>query len=1253
MLRHRIATIVIAMPLLLAPAEAASPWRFWTKADGLKQSVVSGVTADKTGKILVKFPDFSVEAFDGYQIAPVSKKSGYGRLFLSPNGDIWTFDATGINIRDARGMHHYPDSDITRFARTSTLLHTSAVAYPYYRGPEDRIDVAPLSKDLGIIMFPDRIVEWNRSTQRKRVVREAAGTGLGRFRDLSQARDGGIWIGGATGIAHLRKNGEAYQWTELPSPLPLTDLVNPAEGNDGEVLVSAQRSDGKRVLARFADGAWTQLYVGSGTQLKAWRGPEGGLWVQDERKILQLGDTPTRDLLGDRDINGLTAGVLAQPSRPFWLATTQGLARYSLPLWRTAPDLGWAETSVSVIAGDQQGRIWFVSGGYLGEIDHGKVRRFQLPSGRRTALLTERIAILDNGEVAMRAGSLADLAVFNPASGRFRLVRHPDGKEIGWIAARRAGNMWVQVFEKHAAGWNLESFDGTRFHPEGLPEFHDQMNLRALLDARNGDLWLGFSLAAGSNSFLGRIRNGKFQPLGKKDGFADTGVFAFLEKPDGRILIGGREKLTEYDGKAFHALKKADMIEGLALGRDGSIWTAAGSGIHRLRAGSQVTNTAEDGLPSTASRQVYSDTEGRIWAGTTRGISLFHPEADPDPPMTKIIDDRNLRETPPGGDVRLTFSGVDKWKFTAPDRLTFSWRMDGSEWSPFRSSQFVSFRHLHPGGHQFEVRAMDRNGNIEPVPAAYHVSVLFPWYLQKEVLVLAAIAMAVIFYLARMAWLHHRRVTWQSRHDPLTGLSNRNVFEANFQEAIAEARSSDAGVAMILLDLDRFKSVNDTLGHGAGDAFLREASARLQRTVRRQDTLARMGGDEFAILMPAIGGRAEAEAMAQRALDVLRQPYYIEAYELTGSASVGVSLFPDHGDDAATLQRLADVVMYQCKARNKDEYAVFDPDARGIDFRSAQMAGLIREALECEYFEINYQPVKDMTGRLLGLEALLRLRHPRYGTIAPNDFIGIAEDTGLIVRVGNWVLREACRQTAEWHREGHDWLGINVNVSAVQLAKRDFVESVTSVLRETGLNPRSLSLELTETALMQNPAACRSKIEQLRSMGIRIALDDFGTGYSSLSSLHLLPIDSLKIDRSFVVRIGETARGLAVVGKIVELGHEFGLEVVAEGVETETQLAALGAAGCNAVQGFLIGEPVSAKVAQVIVAADSRESARRMSRIRPDPGNGYTEVGEAARATGSAFSEASQRCSTAFPGTSITRYDTSARLTAAAIASAQ
>jgi len=1174
-------TILLFLALIaIPPAYAASPWRFWTKADGLSESVVFGLTADDAGRILVKGGDVpNINVLDGYQVTDIPGPHVYGRMLASPQKELWTFDTKGIDVHDASGWRTYPSGEITEFAGTSPMLRMPWFTYSVFRGLEDRMDVVPFGKDSGVIMFPNRLLEWNRVTGGKRLLKNVGQTGLGRFRDIQNSRDGGLWLTGEKGLARLWNVGGDYEWREFPAPAHRSDLVSPIEGDDGEAFVSAAEPDGKRVVLRFFNGAWKDIYVADATSLKGWRGPDGKIWVQKDRKIIQLDEgVRSGDADADRAIAGLITAVITQPDHSFWLGTTAGVARYSPPLWRTPREVAWADGAVSAITSDEQGRIWFLNGQFLIVNDHGTWNRFQLPSGAAEPTLTDNIVALESGDLVIRGNSLANLVVFNPRSKTFRLVPNPEGKRIGWMEKRRDGAIWIQVFQKNTENWNLDVFDGSRFLRGKYPAMAQLKDLKAILEARNGDIWL-----AATNS-LGVIRDTRLRIVGPKDGFSDTGVFSMVETADGRVILGGRDHVTQYDGRSFLTMYDTDLAESMCSDQNGTVWTASGSGIHRYRPGQLITNTNDDGLPATAVRKVYCDPQGRVWAGTSQGIGMYYPAADSDPPLTKIIDDRNLRETPPGGKVRLAFSGLDKWKFTSPDRLMFSWRMDNSPWSDFSAAQFASFESLRAGSHQFEVKAMDRNGNIDPSPAKYEFSVLLPWYRQGEFLIIVFVAGVIIAGLSRFAWRHHARLAFQGTHDPLTGLSNRAVFDLKFQDAISMARAENTQAAMILLDLDRFKPINDTLGHLVGDLFLKEVSARLRRSIRKQDTLARLGGDEFAVIMPRLLNRAEAERMAQQLLHVLRQPYHIESFDLTGSASIGVSLFPEHGQDTATLQRLADMAMYQWKAQNKDEYAIFDAEVNRLDFRSAQMAGMIREALENDFFRLHFQPLKLMDGDLVGFEALVRLQHPRLGLIPPDDFIGVAENTGLIVRVGNWVLLEACRQMVRWHATGHERLRINVNVSAVQLSKSDYAETVMSILRETGLTPSALTLEITETEMLHNWRESLGQIEQLRSLGITLALDDFGTGYSTLSSLESLPMDYIKIDRSFVARLTENAEsGLAVIGAITELAHKLGFEIVAEGIEFPYQLAALRSIGCDLFQGYLLGRPMPLQDAEVLL----------------------------------------------------------------------
>ena len=363
-----------------------------------------GLTSDSAGRIFVKGGDVpSINVLDGYQVTGIPNPHSYGRLLASSGRELWTFDTKGIVIHDSSGWHTYPDAEIAQFAKTSPMSRISWFMYSVFRGPEDRMDVVPFGKDSGVIMFPNRLVEWNRVNGGKRILKLASETGLTKFRDIQNSRDGGLWLTGETGIARLRGTGGAGEWREFPAPAQLSDLVSPIEGDNGELFVSALRPDGKRVLLAFLNGAWQEYYASEGSGLKGWRGPDGKIWVQQQRKIIQLDKGATAgDSGADRSVTGLTTAVITQPDHSFWLGTTEGVARYSPPLWRTPGEIAWADGAVSAITADGQGRVWFLNGQFLVVNDHGKWNRFRLPDGATESLLTDNIVALESGELAIR-----------------------------------------------------------------------------------------------------------------------------------------------------------------------------------------------------------------------------------------------------------------------------------------------------------------------------------------------------------------------------------------------------------------------------------------------------------------------------------------------------------------------------------------------------------------------------------------------------------------------------------------------------------------------------------------------------------------------------------------------------------------------------------------------------------------------------------------------------------------------------------
>lgn len=413
-----------------------------------------------------------------------------------------------------------------------------------------------------------------------------------------------------------------------------------------------------------------------------------------------------------------------------------------------------------------------------------------------------------------------------------------------------------------------------------------------------------------------------------------------------------------------------------------------------------------------------------------------------------------------------------------------------------------------------------------------------------------------------------------ARLDPLTGLPNRRHLRERLEEALARVGASAASCAVLLVDLDRFKPVNDTLGHAIGDALLAKVGDRLSATLRPGDTVARIGGDEFVVVQSAPANVEETRALARRIVDLVGRTYMVEGHLLTIGASVGVALAPEDGMDADRLLKCADLALYRAKLEGRGTFRFFEAemDARMQARRRLELD--MRQALGRREFTLHYQPQMNLgSDRLTGCEALLRWQHPERGTVSPADFIPLAEEIGLIVPIGEWVIRQACRDAATWPAP----ITVAVNVSPAQFKGDRLVEVIVSALASSGLPAERLEIEITEGVLLQENARTLRILHRLRALGIRVSMDDFGTGYSSLSYLRSFPFDKIKIDRSFVADITRKPDGDAVIRAIAGLGRSLGMTTVAEGVETEDQMRRIRAEGCTDVQGYLVSRPIPAE----------------------------------------------------------------------------
>lgn len=430
-------------------------------------------------------------------------------------------------------------------------------------------------------------------------------------------------------------------------------------------------------------------------------------------------------------------------------------------------------------------------------------------------------------------------------------------------------------------------------------------------------------------------------------------------------------------------------------------------------------------------------------------------------------------------------------------------------------------------------------------------------------------------------------------HDTLTNLPNRTLFYDRLKQAIAVARRNNDRVAVLFLDLDGFKRINDTLGHSKGDILLQMVAQRLKSSVRECDTIARLGGDEFTVVLIGIDGPDDAARVAEKILKSMSRPFSVTGNEVHISTSIGIGLFPNDSEDIETLVRNADIAMYHAKYNGKNNYQLFNPGMTSAIAHRLAMENALRKAVERNEFIIHYQPQYDIrSGDVVGLEALVRWAHPDKGLLYPGEFIPIAEETGTIMQVSEWVLEQACRQSRLWNRSAGWPVRVAINISPLQFTQKNLVRSVYDILDETGMNPLNLELEITEGSAMKDVEYTVKTLKELKKMGIRISVDDFGTGYSSMGYLKRFPIDLLKIDRSFIRHIPEDKDNSAITSAIIALAHSMGLKVLAEGVENQRQYDFLKSIGCDEIQGFYCSKPLELEAVEKLLERNRTAIAR-------------------------------------------------------------
>jgi len=501
---------------------------------------------------------------------------------------------------------------------------------------------------------------------------------------------------------------------------------------------------------------------------------------------------------------------------------------------------------------------------------------------------------------------------------------------------------------------------------------------------------------------------------------------------------------------------------------------------------------------------------------------------------------------------------------------------DQRDWvmSLYKDAYKVQQTHL-----RYEVRHVDADGSLRDI----HTMVKIDYGADGRARRLLATIQDISELRTYRRQLHHL-----SFFDPVTQLPNRALFVDRLGQALTDAAWSQRQVGVIMLDLDRFKDINDSMGHSAGDSLLKQVAERLQHVLREYDTVARLGGDEFAVVLPGVRHASDLGSVAQKVLSAFAKPFEVGEQKLFMTTSVGGALYPNDAKDVDELLQYADAALYHAKNKGRNNFQFYAKELTDQAQERLSMEGELRRALECGELELHYQPKFDLqSGALLGAEALMRWNHPQRGMVPPLSFIPMAEDTGLIVPMGSWALKEACATVTRWNTGRAVPLKMAVNLSARQFASSDFQATVCDTLGETDCQPAWLELEITESLLLEGRPEVRALLEDLSTMGISIAIDDFGTGYSALSYLTRFPVDTLKIDRAFVKGLpGDRSNG-ELVKAIISLGHSLGMVIVAEGVETSEQGDALRLLGCEMVQGYLFGKPMSSSAFDALLAKHS------------------------------------------------------------------
>jgi signal transduction histidine kinase/CheY-like chemotaxis protein/streptogramin lyase len=776
---------------------AQMDWRFWTSEDGLAESFTYSLSVDSHGEVWARHGAVhAISRLDGYTVrripedrdSPRARWQTGARVYSGGDGSAWTVT----------------EGKLYEFRKGRWLLHD--------RTPDRQAAIAavPVGRHV-IVLFASAAREYDPATRSWQNISAARNSGIRPFLALSAGLDS-IWVTGEHGMGRLSGLGGAQPlgWTEISgADVGLRAFKFPVPGL-GEVFAQAEGDHGRFAVVRWSPAGLERIYVSDAGAPRGWRAPDGSIWILEGGSLFRWERGRKSPIPRTGVLSGNIFDVFSDERRQVWIGTSEGVARYSPPLWDAPPGLSGFSLPVHAVAEDRKGRLWFAATDYLLEFDGGQWKQHHIPNGLRTHTVQRHSVIAEsNGKILLKTVTQEQVEValeFDPARQSFRYVLHPDDRRIVLMIPRRAGGVWVATISTGTPGFRMEIFENGSFRKYlDVDAGWKELDLRCLLERSNGDLWFG-GLMGGYAYGNGRF----FNPFSKKAGYGESGgVLAVQELSNGDILAGGRDQVWRFHGNSWALLGSGfDRVRSFLESKNGSLWVASGHGLYRSNGGEWLANGAEEGLPSSIAFSIFEDSTGRLWGGTSGGLSLFAPESGSAPPRTFLDPNSNSQEVPPSGDVRIVFSGIDKWKRTPAERLLFSHRLDDAPWSRFGPESWAAFHSLATGKHLFEVRAMDRMGNIDPHPPSFSFQVLHPWYRNWVFLVLARLSLAVIAGLGGLAFVQYRRRSvlimelHRAKEQAESASRHKTEFLANMSHEIRTPMNGVLGMTDLALGTD-------------------------------------------------------------------------------------------------------------------------------------------------------------------------------------------------------------------------------------------------------------------------------------------------------------------------------------------------------------------------------------------------------------------------------------------------------------------